>query len=326
MLETPLLSLEDHFVSSVCQEDNVAKTLDLQQFPTNILQKLTEVGPYRIGEMKQGNVQLQVVSHIPVVISVDECKKTNDELHQRVESHHPKFAAFATLPMGDPAHIAAELERCVKDLGFAGALIPNHSNGRYYDGEEYLPMWQSAESLNVPIYLHPCPPSSQAVPYFQGNYTDDAAFAISTHAWDWHSSCGMHFVRLYSSGLFDKCSRLKLILGHLGEMVPFMLGRVERKLALTRDSKSWQHTFRDVYARNVWVTTSGMFDIEQFRLILSTTAMDRIMFSVDYPFESTVQSMDFMSSIKESGLVSEKDFAKIAYKNAEELLNVKVDA
>ena len=320
----PLLSLEDHFVSSTCQQDDVAQTLQLHQFPPRILQRLVDVDSQRLEVMDEGNVRLQVVSLIPVCVGIKECRQTNDEIRKAVQKHPGRFAGFAALPMATPEEIAAELERCVKELGFVGALVPNHANGTYYDGPEYLPMWQAAERLDVPIYLHPCPPSSGMVPHFAGNYSDDVSFAISTHAWDWHANCGVHLIRLYASGLFDKCSKLKLILGHLGEMVPFMLGRIERKLALTRDAKSWKASFIQVYARNIWVTTSGMFDMESLKLVLATTKIERIMFSIDYPFESTIQSRDFMEQFQKSKLVSEDDFARIAYKNAEELLGVKI--
>lgn len=324
MSTIPLLSLEDHFVSSVCQQDDVAETLALHQFPGPILNRLIELGPQRLKTMDEGGVKLQVVSHIPVVIGPQECRATNEQLQKDVKQQSGRFAAFATLPMSEPQSIAGELERCVKDLAFVGALIPNHANGVYYDGPGYLPMWQAAERLNVPIYLHPCPPSSQSLPLFHGNYSEDVDFAIGTHAWDWHANCGLHFIKLYASGLFDKCPKLKIVLGHLGELLPFMLGRIERKLALTKDSKSWKKSFMDVYAQNVWVTTSGMFDIESLKLVLATTKIDRIMFSIDYPFESTLQSKQFMDDFRDRRLVSEEDYARIAYKNAEDLLGVLV--
>lgn len=324
MSAIPLLSLEDHFVSSVCQQDDIAETLALHQFPGPILKRLIEIGPERLKTMEEGGVKLQVVSHIPVVIGLEECRATNDQLHQDVKQKPGRFAAFASLPMGEPRSIASELERCVKDLAAVGALIPNHANGVYYDGADYLPMWQAAERLKVPIYLHPCPPSSQALPLFHGNYSGDVEFAVGTHAWDWHTNCGLHFIKLYASGLFDRCPNLRIVLGHMGELLPFMLGRIERKLALTKDSKAWKKTFTQVYAQNVWVTTSGMFDIESLKLVLATTKIDRIMFSVDYPFESTLQSRDFMEEFRRTGLVSEEDYARIAYKNAEELLGLQV--
>ena len=319
-----MLSLEDHFVSNVCQQDEVAEILALHLFPDEILQQVTEIGPRRMKAMDVANVRLQVVSHIPVVISLDGCRKTNDQLSAAVKQHKPHFAAFATLPMDDTANISTELERCITELGFVGALIPNHANGVYYDGPEYLPMWQAAEKLQVPIYLHPCPPTSQALPSFHGNYSEDVVFALSTHAWDWHANCGLHFTKLYAAGVFDRCPKLRVVLGHLGEMLPFMLGRIERKLALTKDAKRWQRSFSDVYKQNVWLTTSGMFDIEPFKLILETTSIDRIMFSVDYPFESTAIAGEFMEKVQQSRLISDEDFAGIAYKNAEKLLNVQI--
>lgn len=324
MTAVPFISLEDHFASKYCQQDDVAETLALHQFPGPILQKLVDVGPQRIKTMDEGDVRLQVVSHIPVTIDLAGCKQTNDQLFEHIKQHTPRFAGFAALPMSDPPRIAGELERCVQQLGFVGALIPNHADGVYYDGPEYLPMWQAAEKLDVPIYLHPCPPSSQTLPFFQGHYSGDVTFALSTHAWDWHANCGLHFVRLYAAGVFEQCPRLKIVLGHLGEMIPFMLGRVERKLALTKDAKAWKTSFTEVYARNIWVTTSGMFDMESFKLVLATTKLDRILFSVDYPFESTTASRDFMEAIWQSELLSEDEFSAIAYGNAEKLLRLRI--
>lgn len=318
------VSLEDHFVSKVCQQDDVAQKLALHQFPKHILDQLTDVGQQRIQVMDESQIRLQVVSHIPFVIDLEGVQATNDQLHDAVKQNKSRIAAFATLPMSDPASIPGELERCVRELGFVGALIPNHANGVYYDGAEFLPMWEMAEKLNVPIYLHPCPPSSQSLPLFHGNYSDDIVFALSTHAWDWHANCGLHFIRLYAAGLFERYPKLKIVLGHLGEMLPFMLGRIQRKLDITPDAKSWTSTVQEVYGHNVWITTSGMFDVEPFKLVLNTTNIDRIMFSVDYPFESTSQSVGFMQEIRRLGLVTEEELEKIAGTNAEALLNVQL--
>ena len=316
------VSLEDHFVSPVLQQDDVADTLQLHQFSGPILERVTEVGPKRIQAMEEGHVRLQIVSHIPVVLSLTSCRAANDQLCDKIRQHRPRFAGFATLPVSEPKSIPDELERCVRSLNFHGALIPNHANGAFYDGPEYHAMWQTAERLGVPVYLHPCPPSSRNSPSFQGSYSGDVSFAIGTHAWDWHASCGLHFVRLYASGLFDLFPKLKVVLGHLGELIPFMIGRIERKLALTADAALWKASFSEVYKRNVWITTSGMFDIEPFELVLKTTSIDRIMFSVDYPFESTLQSWQFMEKIRLSGLVSGPEFSKIAHGNAERLLGL----
>ncbi|KAF2173948.1 hypothetical protein M409DRAFT_16218 [Zasmidium cellare ATCC 36951] len=287
-----LLSLEDHFVSSICQQDEIASTISLHVFPKLILDKLLDVGPKRLDDMKS------------------------------IKEHHPRFAGFATFPMANPESIVDELERCVKDLNFAGALIPNSANGRYYDGPEYLAMWQAAEQLDVPIYLHPCPPSEEAKPKFRGNYSGNVAFAVGTHAWDWHSDYGAHFIRLFASGLFDRFPKLKIVLGHMGEMLPFMLGRIERKLALTKDSSSWRSTFRQVYAHNVWITTSGLYDIEVFKLVLAITSVGKIMFSVDYPFESSETSARFMREVQESHMVTEEELELIEHGNAEKLLGI----
>ena len=325
MTAAQFLSLEDHFVSSVCQQDEVTETLDLRQFPDAILHRLLDVGQLRREAMDAGRVGLQVVSHIPVVLDLKGCQQANDELNDHVKKGNSRFVAFAALPMAQPASISAELERCITERQFVGALIPNHADGTYYDGEDYITMWQTAERLGVPIYLHPCPPSAKTRSLFGGNYSAEVDYAIGTHAWDWHANCGMHFVRLYASGLFDRCPKLKIVLGHLGEMIPGMLGRVERKLALTKDKASWQTSFREVWKRNVWVTTSGMFDVAAFRLTLATTSIGRIMFSVDYPFESTNESVEFLEDLERTGVLTSEQLALIARTNAEGLLGVHIN-
>ena len=316
------ISLEDHFVSSVCETEEVASTLDIKQFPPPVLSRLVDVGEQRIAAMESGQVGLQIVSHVPIVLSVENCRTANDELAERVRKSNSRLAAFATLPMGQPNKIAAELERCCRSLGFLGALVPNHADGVYYDGEDYRAFWAMAEKLQVPVYLHPCPPPRGWSELFSGNYSTDIDFAVSTHAWDWHANCGLHFVRLYASGLFDESPALKLVFDHLGELVPFMLGRIERKLALTKDSSSWKSSVQQVWARNVWVTTSGMFDVEAFELTRKVTALDRIMFSVDYPFESTVQSTTFMHDLQSAGVLSSSEMAQVAYGTAQKLLRI----
>ena len=205
----PLISLEDHFLSVACQEDNGAKSLNLHQYPPEVVRNFTEVGPIRIKHMDEGDITLQVVSHGPFIGDINVCRGANQQLRAAVENHPARLAGFAMLPMAEPDNIAAELERTVKQFGFVGALIPNHAHGIYYDGSDYYPMFEKAQQLDVPIYLHPCPASAARLSQFQGNYSQEAAFSMSTHVWDWHADTAVHVIRLYAAGIIRSLSESK---------------------------------------------------------------------------------------------------------------------
>lgn len=170
-----------------------------------------------------GNIAMQVLSENPVGYSPPaNCTAANDALAKAITNYPTRFAAFTTLPMEEPAAAAVELERCVTDLGFVGALIAAHmNNGSYFDTSAFYPLWETAERLNVPIYLHPAfpLPDEAKEAYYGGNYTAMQQFGLSTFMWGWHQEVGLHFLRLVAAGVFDMFPRLKMVLGHDGEMV-----------------------------------------------------------------------------------------------------------
>ena len=186
--------------------------------------------------------------------------------------------------MAYPAIAAEELEHCVSELGFVGALVDSHLlNNTSYDGPEYDVLWQALERLNVPIYLHPTYPPIQEVNQTGGLYTpdDDAypetvASILGTAGWGWHSDCGVQFLRLWLAGVFDRHSGLRMVLGHMGEMLPYMLARSASAIGPAKTTGS---TLQETYAKNVWVTTSGFFSLDPFATLLRTTARERIMVS-----------------------------------------------
>jgi len=187
--------------------------------------------------------------------------------------------------MADPAAAAEELERCISQLGFVGALVDSHlPNNTWYDGPEYDPLWTTLERLDVPFYLHPTYPPLEPVNSTDGLYTPDnnvyslpTASVIGTAAWGWHSDCGVQFLRLWLGGVFDRHPNLKVVLGHMGEMLPYMLSRSDNVLG---PSKPTGATIPETYAKNIWVTTSGFFSLDPFATLLRVTAKDRIMVSI----------------------------------------------
>ena len=313
-----LISLEDHFISSAMLSSPNVELFNLDLFPAGIKEKLFSVGDLRIQDMDAGNISLQVVSSIPSPESLDICYETNNQLYEAIQVSKGRLAGFAMLPLGDPRAAAEELERCIRKLGFLGALIPNHADGRYYDGVEYRVFWKKAEELDVPIYLHPSPASAKLRSTFDGNYSNDFASMLSIGGWGWHADVALHFLRLFCSGVFDTCPRLKLVLGHSGEMLPYMINRVNRRLGHGFGKLDRQLLI--VWKENIWITISGMWDLGPFACLTRSVAMDRILYSVDYPFERNDAGRDFMAEVRESGLVSDEEWKMIAHENANKLL------
>lgn len=333
-LPFPTITLEEHFLSESVVKFYKSRSYR-DPYEESILirhcrDELLEVGERRIRSMDENGVTLQIISHAPnsKAIDVETCTNVNNELAQIVSGNVERFAGFATLPMIDPLAAAQELDRCVRDLRFRGALIDNNCNGQFYDGQSYWPVFEMAEKLDVPIYLHPTYNEQTKPLLHDGNYCEAVAQTLGMYAWGWHSENALHILRLFAAGLFDKYPRLKIIIGHMGEMLPFQLDRIIRVT-----SKQWpragvaiERSFRQVWDENIWITTSGMFTVAPMATIIRQCKPDRILYSVDYPFTRNEWGMQFLKDLKDDGLVTQEVLEGIAYKNAEKLLGVKVAA
>jgi len=315
----PLITLEEHFFSSAIDESEYREQL---KWLSGVLDKLKDIGPIRLEYMEKGAISLQVVSHAPGLGNkpAEECKAANDQLASSIAGNEKRFAGFAVLSMAYPEEAAKELRRCVKELGFVGALVDNHVNGTHYDAKRFWPIFEAAEELDVPIYLHPNFATDGMKDQFMGDYTDGAAMSMSSSGWGWHSDVGLHILKLFSAGLFDKYPKLKLIVGHFGEMLPFML---ERIMQLSVRWGERQRLFKQVYDENIWITTSGVWSLSPLACILKNTKIDHILYSVDYPFAKNEDGLKWMEDLEKSGMVTQEQFEMIGYKNAESLLGVK---
>jgi predicted TIM-barrel fold metal-dependent hydrolase len=323
VIMTPTITLEEHFVSEAFTASaGPPPGIDLYDI-TTLQRKLRGVGDERIKDMDDAGVTFQVVSHNAAgeVSDAEVCRKSNDELSRGVKKNPGRFAGFAMLPMADATAATQELERCVKDLGFLGALVCNHARGEFYDGKKYHQLFEKLQELDVPFYLHPTAPWKDTKSHYEGAYPKEIAFVLGGYGWGWHSDTGLHFLRLFASGLFDKFPKLKIVLGHNGEMVPFMLDRVSSFYEKTPDHK---RSLMTVWNENIWITTSGMFTLTPFVSLLRAARIDRIMYSIDYPFEDNKDGREFLQKLEGSGLVTKDDMEKICYKNAEKLLKFKL--
>jgi predicted TIM-barrel fold metal-dependent hydrolase len=250
------------------------------------------------------------------------CQAANDELASAISANPTRLAGFALLPMAEPALAAEELKRCITRHKFVGALIDNHTNGQFYDDRKFWPVFAKAQELDVPIYIHPSYPDEEfGAAHYRGNYDDRIAVALGAYGWGWHSDTALSILRLYAAGLFDTYPNIKIIIGHMGEMLPFQL---ERVIAIAARFGR-QRGLRDVWTQNIWVTTSGMFALAPLACLLQTLPIERVLYSVDYPFSANEKGFAFLEEVKKSGLIKEgEEWERFLYKNAQELLKVKV--
>ena len=244
-------------------------------------------------------------------------REMNDFLAQAVARHPDRFAGFAVLPMQSPDACAAELARAVKQLGFLGGLINGTTEGRFLDHPGYDGLLAAAVELDVPIYIHPHLPPEPVRQAYYSDLPSGAARVLESAAWGWHSETAIHVLRMVMAGTLDKHPRLKLIIGHMGEMLPVMLDRIDAVSALDVD-----HLKRPISRQildQVWITTSGIFSAPPFLAALTTFGIDRIMFSVDYPYAPNRKGREFLDTIS----LAPADMAKLAHGNADALLKLK---
>jgi predicted TIM-barrel fold metal-dependent hydrolase len=248
-------------------------------------------------------------------------REANDHLAGAVRRHPSRFAGFAALPTAAPDTAADELERTVADHGFKGALVNGHSRGRYLDDEFFWPILERAGALGVPLYLHPTPPPQPVIEAaYTGNFASGVAFGLATAAWGWHIDTATHVLRLVLSRAFDRYPGLQLVIGHMGETLPFMLPRIELAMShpimsqVTKLDRPVGAYFRD----NLHYTFSGFNWTPTFLNLLLQVGADRIMFSADYPYASMAQARAFLEQLP----VSPGDKDRIAHGNAERLLRL----
>jgi uncharacterized protein len=286
-------------------------------------EKLENLSESRLADMDAAGIDIQVISHTPPgpeslesAQSTIVAREANDFLAQAVRAYPNRFSAFAALPLSNPVEAVRELERAVNSLGFRGALVNGMVQGRFLDDLAFEPVLARAESLSVPIYLHPSfPPQSVMEAYYSG-LSLPQSYGLATAAWGWHSEAGLHVLRLITKGVFDRHPGLQLIIGHMGEMLPFMLARADH--VLTPLSPTLRQRVADYFQTNIWITTSGFFTHAPLQCALSVVGSDRLLFAVDYPFSENKTGRAFL----ESAAISQIDRAKIAYRNAERLLGL----
>jgi 2,3-dihydroxybenzoate decarboxylase len=285
-----------------------------------MITQLCDLDKGRIGDMDKCNIDMQVLSLVCPGVQVFETATAiklsmeyNDRLASAVKDHPKKYVGLACLAPQDPKAAADELERAVSTLGLKGAVINSHTKGEYLDDKKYWSIFEQAQKLNVPLYLHPRGPSPDMMKPFIGYPMLDSAM------WGFSAEAGLHALRLILSGLFDEFPKLKIVLGHLGETIPFVLARIDNRWSVADFPKKLKKLPGQYFRENFLVTTSGMNE-EPATLIaaISILGADNILFAADYPMENAEHAVSFIDNIA----IRDKDKEKICYFNAERIFSL----
>jgi uncharacterized protein len=331
---TRTITLEEHYATPAFIEGPGRQLKDqaqaVQAHPQvaaglkDLLDRLCDLNDRRIADMDAAGIDVQVLSltspgteQLDAPDAVALARDANDLLAEAVQRHPSRFAGFAALPTAVPEAAAEELERTIRAYSFKGALINGHIRGRYLDDPFFWPILERAEALQVPLYLHPTPPPQAVIAAsYTGHYAPEVTVALSTAAWGWHIETAIHVLRLILSGAFDRYPRLQVIIGHLGETLPFMLPRLD--LGLPVQVTKLERPLGAYLRENLHYTFSGFNYLPAFLNLFLEVGVNRIMFSADYPYSSMVQARTFLEQLP----VSPADKEQIAHGNAERLLHL----
>jgi 2,3-dihydroxybenzoate decarboxylase len=314
------IALEEHFLCPGFDDYWHPTAADLPPaIRADKLARLTEFGERRLAAMDNAGIVRAVLglagpgvqAERDTATAIRNARAANDFLAREVQKRPDRYSGFAHLPMQDAKAAASELERCMGELKFCGAMINGHTNGQYLDHPALAPFWERAEALSALIYLHPADPVTPA-PVLDGYK------GLRRATWEWTFETGSHALRLIFGGLFDRFPRARVGLGHLGETLPFLLWRFDSRAGpnfyAIKLAKAPSQYIRD----NFVVTTSGMCSPEPLDCTIAALGHERIMFGADYPFEQAEEAGHFIDSVK----LDEAVRADICFNNAARLLGL----
>ena len=339
-----IIAFEEHYVLPAIAEANPNSPGKLFEevrsgrfgeggWPPGIL----DLGEARIAAMDAAGIDVQILSNVPgaeaveVPLAVELAKQANDAVAAAVTQYPGRFLGFATLPMGDPDAAAAELERTVGDHGFVGALINGHVNGRFLDDKFFWPVFESAETLGVPIYLHPTVPPQPVIDAYYKGFSPGVSAMLSIAGAGWHIETGIHCLRLILGGVFDRFPQLQLIVGHHFEALSWMAWRADYQFPV--NESGLKRTIKEYFRENFYggilagdlgnqeagtTDPSWSLSFNAFQSMVNVIGIDRVVFTADYPFASMKAGRQFLEQMP----IAPADKDKIAHLNAERLLGL----
>lgn len=287
--------------------------------PDRLRRALEDVGEGRLAVMDEAGVDVQVLSVVAPGSQAAEpdravglARELNDRVADAVRARPGRFDALASLPTQVPEAAAEEVRRAVEELGFCGVVLNGHTGGRFLDQPEFEPVLAAIEQLGVPAYLHPTyPPKTVSEAYYGGM---DAVLggALATAGWGWHVETGMHVLRMAAGGVFERHPGLQVVVGHMGENLPFSLLRAD---AVLSPRMSGSRSLAETVRSHVHLTTSGYTTVPPLQCALEVFGADRVLFAADHPFGDSAEHVRFL----DRSPISPADREKIAHGNAERL-------
>ena len=317
-----VVALEEHFVApALALPEGMGSSLPGPL--GEIFAKLGEVGDSRIADMDAHGIDFQVLGHnmpgtqaLTGQEAVDISRDINDFVAETVRRYPDRLGGFAVLPSSEPDDAAKELARAKDELGLLGTMINGTTGGRFLDDPYFHPMLEAAERLQMPIYIHPTIPLPAVLEaYFSG--FPAMGLSLTPTIWGWHSEVAIHVLRMILGGVFDRLPGLQIIIGHMGEGLPFMLDRID-DVAKSIPTGLERPKIADYFRENIHITTAGTFDFPALLCSMMVVGADRIMFSVDYPYCTNEAGAAFLSSVA----ISPTDKELIAHRNADALLGL----
>ncbi len=322
------IGLEEHF--AIPETLNDSQPFVPAEYWQELRSRLIDIQDQRLRLMDESGMEMMILSlNAPTVQAIYDvakakeiARRANDYLAEQVARRPDRFQGFAALPMQDPDAASRELERCISELGFKGALVNGFSqigspeNCVYYDAPQYESFWAVVERLDTPFYLHPRNPIASWAQIYDGHPW------LLGPTWAFNQETAVHALRLMGSGLFDRHPALKIILGHMGEGLPFNMWRIDNRNGWIRAPKTYpaKKTFGEYFQRNFYLTTSGNFRTQTLIDAMLEIGSDRILFSTDWPFEN----IDHAANWFDAASISEADRLKIGRDNAVSLFKLDV--
>jgi len=314
------IALEEHFMAPGFEEYSQVfmKNIDAQSSQA-LARKLGDFDDIRLREMDEAGIDMVILSQSAPAVqaepdtakAIDGARRNNDFLASQVARHPTRYAGFAHLAMQDPEAAAAELTRSVKTLGFKGALVNGHTLGRYLDDRIYDPFWATLQDLDVPLYLHP-------INAFQDPYAINGHPVLAGATWGWGVETGTHALRLLFGGVFDRFPGVKVILGHMGEGLPFLRWRFDSRFAVYPLGVKLERAPSAYFGSNILITTAGVCSAPSLVGAIGEMGAEGVLFSVDYPYESSTIAADFI----EQAPLDEATRELVCFRNAERIFKL----
>ena len=314
------IALEEHFATPAFLHGG-ARELE-EHMPKELIERLVDIGDARVAAMDAAGVDVQALSLTsPGVeqLDVEDAKRvareTNNALSEAVQRRPTRFFGLAALPIGDPEAAVAELDRVAGVGGFKGVMINGHHRGRYLDDRFFWPVLARAEALKFPIYIHPTRSPQPVVDAWYGGFSPMVSQLMSIAGWGWHIETALHVLRMVLGGVFDAHPGLQIVIGHMGETLPFMIQRVD---AMPQSMTKLKKPVSAYLRGNVHYTFSGFNFLPVFMNLLLEVGVERILFSTDHPYRPMAEGRAFLDRLP----VSPADRERIAHTNAERLFGV----